>query len=32
MMTSLTGTTDKKKLNNLFSFNERFVWNVYEDI
>lgn len=32
MMTSLTGTTDKKKLNDLFSFNERFEWNVYEDI
>lgn len=32
MMTSLTGTTDKKKLNDLFSFNDRFEWNVYEDI
>ncbi len=32
MMTSLTGTTDKKKLNDLFSFNERFEWNVYDDI
>ncbi len=32
MMTSLTGSTDKKKLNDLFSFNERFEWNVYEDI
>jgi len=32
MMTSLTGTTDKKELNDLFSFNERFEWNVYEDI
>lgn len=32
MMTSLTGTTDKKKLNDLFNFNERFEWNVYDDI
>jgi GNAT superfamily N-acetyltransferase len=32
MMTSLTGATDKKRLNDLFSFNNRFVWNVYEDI
>jgi ribosomal protein S18 acetylase RimI-like enzyme len=32
MMTSLTGPTDKKKLNDLFSFNDRFEWNVYEDI
>jgi GNAT superfamily N-acetyltransferase len=32
MMTSLTGTTDKEKLNDLFHFNERFEWNVYEDI
>jgi GNAT superfamily N-acetyltransferase len=32
MMTSLTGTTDEKKLNDLFNFDERFVWNVYEDI
>ena len=32
MMTSLTGTTDKRKLNDLFSFNERFEWNVYDDI
>ena len=32
MMMSLTGATDKKKLNDLFSFNERFEWNVYEDI
>jgi ribosomal protein S18 acetylase RimI-like enzyme len=32
MMTSLTGTTDKKELNDLFSFNDRFEWNVYEDI
>jgi ribosomal protein S18 acetylase RimI-like enzyme len=32
MMASLTSTTDKRKLNDLFSFNERFEWNVYEDI
>ena len=32
MMTSLTGTTDKKKLNDLFSFNSHFEWNVYDDI
>ena len=32
MMTSLTGTTDKKKLDDLFSFDERFEWNVYDDI
>jgi len=32
MMTSLTGTTDKRKLDELFRFNERFEWNVYDDI
>jgi hypothetical protein len=32
MMTSLTGKTDKEKLNDLFSFNNRFEWNVYDDI
>jgi len=32
MMMSLTGTTDKKKLNDLFSFDERFEWNAYDDI
>jgi len=32
MMTSLTGTTDRKKLNDLFSFNEHFEWNAYDDI
>ena len=32
MMTSLTGTTDKEKLNDLFNFDEGFVWNIYEDI
>ena len=32
MMTSLTGPTDKKELNDLFSFHERFEWNAYDDI
>ena len=32
MIASLTGATDKKKLNDLFSFNRHFEWNVYEDI
>jgi len=32
MMTSLTGATDKKKLNDLFSFNEHFEYNAYDDI
>ena len=32
MMASLTGSTDKKRLNDLFSFNERFEWNAYDDI
>mgnify|MGYP001033631857 CR=1 FL=1 len=32
MMASLTGATDKKKLNDLFSFNDRFEWNAYDDI
>jgi len=32
MMTSLTGTVDKKKLNDPFSFNERLEWNVNDDI
>jgi len=32
MMTSLTGITDKKELNDLFSFNERFEWSAYDDI
>jgi hypothetical protein len=32
MMASLTGTIDKRELNDLFRFNERFEWNVYEDI
>ena len=32
MMASLTGTKVQKKLNDLFSFNERFEWNVYDDI
>jgi len=32
MMTSLTGPTDTKTLNDLFSFNERFEWNAYDDI
>ncbi|MGD8565628.1 MAG: GNAT family N-acetyltransferase [Candidatus Bathyarchaeota archaeon] len=32
MMTSLTGTTNKKKLNDLFNFDDLFVYNVYEDI
>ena len=32
MMTSLTGTTNKKKLNDLFSFDDLFEYNVYDDI
>jgi GNAT superfamily N-acetyltransferase len=32
MMTSLIGATDKKKLNDLFSFTEGFEWNIYDDI
>jgi len=32
MMASLTGSTDEKKINDLFSFTERFEWNAYDDI
>ena len=32
MMASLTGTTDREALNELFSFDERFEWNAYDDI
>ena len=32
MMKSLTGDTDEKRLNDLFSFNECFEWNVFDDI
>jgi len=32
LMKSLTGATEKRELNDLFSFNQGFEWNVYEDI